>query len=82
VRDLIAAFETAFAVPLPWRQEPATAEAQRLALDPALAGRMLGWRPRLDRAACIAATAGWYAAWARGEDMLSRSQREVREALA
>jgi CDP-glucose 4,6-dehydratase len=82
VRDLIAAFETAFGVALPWRQGPAPAEAPRLALDPALAGRMLGWRPRLDRAACIAATAEWYAAWARGEDMLSRSQREIREVLA
>jgi CDP-glucose 4,6-dehydratase len=82
VRDVIAAFETAFGAPLPWRHEPAPAEAPRLALDPSLAGRMLRWRPRLDRAACIEASAAWYAAWARGEDMLARSRRDVREALA
>jgi CDP-glucose 4,6-dehydratase len=54
----------------------------RLALDPALAGARLGWRPRHDRAGCIAATAAWYAAWARGEDMQAWSLRDVREALA
>ena len=82
VRDIIAAFEAAFGGELPWRQEPAPAEAPRLALDPALAARMFGWRPRLDRAACIAATAAWYAAWARGDDMLAHSLTDVREALA
>lgn len=83
VLDIIAGFETAFGTRFPWTQAEAPApEAARLALDPGLAHDALGWHPRLDRAGCIAATADWYAAWARGEDMRAPSRRAVREALA
>jgi CDP-glucose 4,6-dehydratase len=82
VLDVIAGFEAAFGATMQWRQAPAMPEAPRLALDAALAERMLGWRPRLDRAATIAATATWYAAWARGEDVRPLCARAVAEALA
>jgi len=82
VRAVIAAFEAAFGTPLPWRHEPAKAEATRLALDPTLAETTLGWRPKLDRDACVAATAQWYAAWKRGDDMRARCVRDVQEALS
>jgi CDP-glucose 4,6-dehydratase len=82
VLDVIAGFEAAFGTHFPWHQAPdPPPEAARLALDPALAHASLGWRPRLGRAGCIAATAAWYAAWARGEDMRGRSLRAVREVL-
>ena len=83
VLDIIAGFEAAFGTGFSWTQaEAAPPEAARLALDPTLAHNALAWRPRLDRIGCIAATADWYAAWTRGEDMQARSQRAVREALA
>ncbi len=82
VLDIIAGFEAAFGTRFAWTQaEGAAPEAARLALDPSLAQRALAWRPRLGRAGCIAATADWYAAWARGEDMRARSLRAVQEAL-
>ncbi len=78
VTALIEAFETAFATPLPWRHAPAPAEAARLALDPSLAASALGWRAGIE---AVPATAAWYAAWRRGEDMDARSRRDVAEAL-
>jgi CDP-glucose 4,6-dehydratase len=83
VLDMIDAFATAFATPLPWQSVPdPPPEAQRLALDPARARAILGWQPRHDRAAMIAATADWYGAWRRGEDMAARCARDVAAALA
>ena len=83
VLDIIAGFEAAFATALPWKQAgDAPPEAPMLALDASLAAATLGWAPRLDRDGCIAATAAWYAAWARGERMRERCVAEVREALA
>jgi CDP-glucose 4,6-dehydratase len=82
VRALIAAFAAAFGSDLPWRQVPAPPEAACLALDATRAAATLGWQPRFDRAAGIAATASWYAAWRRGEDMRARTRRDVAEALA
>jgi CDP-glucose 4,6-dehydratase len=83
VLDIIAGFEAAFGALLPWRlAEGAPPEAPRLALDAALAEAALGWRPRHDRAGCIAATAAWYAAWAAGADMRARCVADITEALA
>ena len=83
VIDMLDAFALAFDARLPWRQQPdPPPEAPRLALDPALAVATLGWRPRFDRQAMICATAGWYAAWRRGEDMAARCRRDVAEVLA
>jgi CDP-glucose 4,6-dehydratase len=43
-------------------------EADALALDPALAGRTLGWRPRLSADETLAWTADWYRAFNGGGD--------------
>ncbi|MGG5818455.1 CDP-glucose 4,6-dehydratase [Falsiroseomonas sp. HW251] len=57
-------------------------EARRLALDSSLAERELGWAPLLDTPGAIAATADWYAAWRRGEDMARATDAEIAAALA
>lgn len=83
VVEMIAAFEHAFATRLPWRHiAGAPPEAPRLALDPTLAETTLGWRTRHDRDAAVRATADWYAAWRRGDDMAARCLHDAAEALA
>jgi CDP-glucose 4,6-dehydratase len=52
-------------------------EAHLLTLDCAKARALLGWRPRLGFAATMAMTADWYAAWARGEEMLAVTRRQL-----
>ena len=83
VLALIAAFEQAFGQTLDWRQvTDAPPEAPRLALDPGLAMETLSWQPQQDRAAAIRATAAWYAAWRRGEDVSALCDQAAAEALA
>jgi len=83
VTEIITAFERAFDTPLPWSHvSGAPPEASRLALDSTRARQSLGWQPRMDRATMIRATADWYAAWRRGDDMPARCERDVAEALA
>ena len=57
-------------------------EATTLALDPGLAISTLKWTPRLNASEAIRATAEWYTAWQRGEDMARFSTAAVAEALA
>ncbi|MFZ4406517.1 MAG: CDP-glucose 4,6-dehydratase [Paracraurococcus sp.] len=81
VRDLIAHWGS----PVDWRQEqgPVMSEAPRLGLDSSLAAEALGWRPMLSTPAAIAETAGWYAAWRRGEDVQAQALSAIdRLALA
>jgi CDP-glucose 4,6-dehydratase len=83
VLDLIAGFEVAFGTKLPWQQQAGAApEAMHLALDPALAVAALGWRPYHDRQSMIQATADWYAAWRRGDDMVARCRDDIAACLA
>ena len=83
VLDIIAAFSRAFGRELAWTLAPSPApEAHALALDAGLAASRLGWSARLDGAAMVAATAAWYGAWRRGDDMLAHSIRDMRTALA
>jgi CDP-glucose 4,6-dehydratase len=56
-------------------------EAGRLGVDATLARSRLGWAPRHDAASMLAATARWYEAWRRDEDLRARSRDDVREAL-
>jgi CDP-glucose 4,6-dehydratase len=83
VRDLLAQWQDATGEPVRWEQVqgPVMDEARRLALDSSLATRALGWEPVLDTRAAIAATASWYAAWRRGEDMAAVTDREIADAL-
>jgi CDP-glucose 4,6-dehydratase len=55
---------------------PAPHEAATLDLDPSDATTLLGWRPRHDAAAAIAATGAWFRGFAAGEDAraLTRAQ--------
>jgi len=56
----------------PWRQEPdpASLEAQSLAIDAGLAKRALGFESRLDAPQAVALTMDWYRRQAAGEDAL------------
>jgi len=82
VLAVIGAFAAAFGRALPWNRVPdPPPEAPRLALDPALAAGTLGWQPRLGGPAMVRATADWYAAWRRGDDMAARCATDVMEAL-
>jgi CDP-glucose 4,6-dehydratase len=84
VRDLIEAFGSARGRPVDWLAMPVPTmeEAPRLALDSALARSALGWRPVLDARSSLAATAGWYASWMRGEDLFDRSYADIDAVLA
>jgi CDP-glucose 4,6-dehydratase len=52
-------------------------EATLLTLDCAKARSRLGWRPRLDFEAAVRWTAEWYAAWAKGADMVAYTRRQL-----
>jgi CDP-glucose 4,6-dehydratase len=58
-------------------EDKAPHEAHLLTLDCAKARALLGWRPRLGFPATVAMTADWYAAWARGEDMVAVTRRQL-----
>jgi CDP-glucose 4,6-dehydratase len=76
VRALIAAFGKT----LPWHHSPSPhQEAPTLALDSSLARKTLSWQPVMDH---ISATATWYTAWRRGEDMVAFSENQLEQALA
>lgn len=54
-------------------------EANLLTLDCTKARSRLGWQPRLAFDECLRWTANWYAAWARGEDMVEFTRGQVAE---
>ena len=83
VRALLELWGAATGEPVAWTHaaDPVIEEAKRLALDSTL-GRALGWHPRLDTPAAIAATAAWYAAWRRGEDMARVTDAAIAAHLA
>jgi CDP-glucose 4,6-dehydratase len=58
-------------------QANAPHEAHVLRLDSGKARRELGWAPRLPLPEALAATAAWYRAFQRGEDMASVSRAEI-----
>ncbi len=58
-------------------EENATHEAHLLTLDCSKARARLNWRPRLDFATAVAMTAEWYAAWSRGDDMISLTRAQI-----
>jgi CDP-glucose 4,6-dehydratase len=71
VAALVEAMQTAFGIKPQWRRdEPsATLEMQRLVLDSALARQTLRWENRLIGPAAVRATAEWYLAFDRGDNM-------------
>lgn len=56
---------------------PGSVEAPRLALDASLARRSLDWTDTLVGRDAITATARWYAAWRRGEDMAAVTRADI-----
>jgi CDP-glucose 4,6-dehydratase len=84
VRGLLQHWETATGMRVEWQavEGPVMEESKRLALDSSLAERALGWAPRLDTPRAIAETAGWYAAWQRGEDMVAATDAAIRAVMA
>lgn len=79
VRDVVDAFSARFAGRPGWRTDAADhpAEAHALTLSSELAGKTLGWRPRLRIADTLSWTADWYRAFSAGEDMLAFTQAQL-----
>jgi CDP-glucose 4,6-dehydratase len=72
VTALVEAMQTAFGRKPQWRLDNPSAislEMQKLVLDSALARQTLGWQNRLIGPAAVRATAEWYLAFDRGDDM-------------
>jgi CDP-glucose 4,6-dehydratase len=72
VTALVEAMQTAFGRKPQWRLDNPSAislEMQKLMLDSALARQTLGWQSRLIGPAAVRATADWYLAFDRGDDM-------------
>ena len=64
-----------------WEDEvtPQPAEAQTLVLDPSLAERALGWRPRTTVRDALDRTLAWHLSQQRGEDMRAVTLRQISE---
>ncbi|MCV6546632.1 MAG: CDP-glucose 4,6-dehydratase [Cohaesibacter sp.] len=58
-------------------EEKNSIEAAKLALNPARAQRVLGWRDHLVGKEAIVASAKWYQSWAQGADMGLLTRKEI-----
>jgi CDP-glucose 4,6-dehydratase len=81
VREVVEAFSERFGGKPGWTRDAGEhpPEAHALTLSSELAGRALGWHPRLGLAAALAWTADWYRRHRAGEDMLAFSRRQIAE---
>jgi CDP-glucose 4,6-dehydratase len=81
VREVVDAFSARFDGKPGWQPDGLShpAEAQALTLSSALAGRSLGWQPRLGIEESLSWTADWYRAFARGDDMLAYTEAQLGE---
>jgi CDP-glucose 4,6-dehydratase len=79
VREVVDAFGARFSGRPGWVRDPAPqpAEAQALTLSSALAGRTLGWHPRLDIRESLSWTADWYLAHSAGKNMWELSEEQI-----
>jgi CDP-glucose 4,6-dehydratase len=84
VRQVLTLYGDAIDRPIVWEAatDPGMHEADRLVLDSGLAAARLGWRPRHDAAAAIAATARWYEAWRQGSDGRALALAEIEASLS
>jgi CDP-glucose 4,6-dehydratase len=84
VRTMIERFAAASGQSVPWcpATERTAPEAPRLALDPGLAERVLGWRTRLDGERAVGLTAAWHAAHRHGEDLRRHALASIEEVWA
>jgi CDP-glucose 4,6-dehydratase len=83
VATLAAAMQEALGVKPGWRvvKSDEAPEMATLALDSTLARQSLGWSDRLVGEAAIRATADWYLAFTRGDDMAKLMTRTVEDYL-
>jgi CDP-glucose 4,6-dehydratase len=81
VREVVDAFSARFDGKPGWERDAGEhpAEAQALTLSSDLAGRALGWRPRLPLEESLAWTADWYRRYRAGENMLEFSRDQIAE---
>ncbi len=79
VREVVDAFGARFGGKPGWVRDPSPQppEAQALTLSSELAGRALGWHPRLDIRESLSWTADWYLAHSAGENMAAFSRAQV-----
>src|SRR5579863_3331655 len=79
VREVVDTFGARFSGRPGWVRDPAPqpAEAQALTLSSALAGRTLGWHPRLDIRESLSWTADWYLAHSAGKNMWELSEEQI-----
>lgn len=81
VRELAEAFQRAYGDPAwsGWTKAPGEhpKEAATLGIDSRRAVAALPWRPRLGAADAVRWTAGWYAAYDRGEDMSAFTMNQI-----
>jgi CDP-glucose 4,6-dehydratase len=84
VAALAAAMQKALGTEAGWRVVASTdaPEMATLALDSTLARSSLGWHDRLVGDAAVRATADWYLALSRGDDMAAVTRRSIEEYLA
>jgi CDP-glucose 4,6-dehydratase len=83
VATLAAAMQEALGVRRGWRvvKDDEAPEMATLALDSTLARESLGWGDRLVGEAAIRATADWYLAFNRGDDMTKVTARSIEDYL-
>ena len=83
VATLAAAMQQALGVKRGWRvvKSDEAPEMATLALDSTLARQSLGWSDRLPGEDAIRATADWYLAFNRGDDMVKFMAREIEDYL-
>jgi CDP-glucose 4,6-dehydratase len=79
VREVVEAFGSRFEGKPGWVRDPSPqpAEARALTLSSELAGRSLGWHPRLDIRETLSWTADWYWAHSSRQDMLAFSEAQI-----
>ena len=80
VAEMVEILSAAFDGAAGWEQAPGEhpPEAATLTLDSALAGRSLGWFPRLSMEDTIGWTAEWYRGWRAGADPRELSLGQIR----
>ena len=78
VREIAEALTQALGAP-GWRHEKAAGIAEKgmLSLDAGRAVSALGWRPKFDTKAALAATVAWYRAWANGANAAATTDRQI-----
>jgi CDP-glucose 4,6-dehydratase len=81
VAQMVEAVQAAFGWKQGWRTQPGAHPPEKtlLALDPTLAMKTLGWKPRLSMDRALALVTQWHRAYDEGADMRAVSLRQIAE---